>query len=276
MYILFDIGGTSMRFAVSRDGKTLGEPIIEDTPQDFEKAMEVIAGIFKRLSGEERIEGVAGGIAGVFNSDGKSLFRSPHLEGWEGRPLAAELERMTGTPVFIKNDTDMIGLGEAVIGAGKGKKIVAYITVSTGVGGTRIVDGKIDEYTYGFEPGHQIIDKEQIRPFEDIVSGSAIQEKYGKLPSTIDDPELWDREAREMAVGLWNSILHWSPEVVVLGGAMMLMTPGIDIKNIKKYLTIIAKQIKILPELPEIKLVELGHLGGLHGSLIYLKSQNKL
>ena len=109
-----------------------------------------------------------------------------------------------------------------------------------------------------------------------MVAGNAIQEKYAKLPSTSDDPELGDREAREMAVGLWNSILHWSPEVVVLGGAMMLMTPGIDIKNIKKYLVLIAKQIRILPELPEIKLVELGHLGGLHGSLIYLKSQNKL
>jgi glucokinase len=50
------------------------------------------------------------------------------------------------------------GLGEAVFGAGKGREIVVYMTISTGVGGARIVGGKIDASAMGFEPGHQIID----------------------------------------------------------------------------------------------------------------------
>ena len=58
----------------------------------------------------------------------------------------------------IANDTAVVGLGEAHRGAGIGYNIVTYITVSTGVGGTRIVDGRIDRRIYGFEPGHQTID----------------------------------------------------------------------------------------------------------------------
>lgn len=278
-YILFDIGGTTMRIASSKDGVVFSDPVIEKTPQNFNKGIAQIDEIIKKVSEGENIQAVAGGIAGVLDKNSKKLIRSPHLEDWEHKPLHDEIHHLTKAPVFIKNDTDMIGLGEAVLGAGKGYKIVGYITVSTGVGGTRIVDGKIDRYRYGFEPGHQILSlegggdlvSENMKTLEEFVSGSAMQEKYGKPPSTIDDLKLWDEKARELAVGIYNSIIHWSPDVLVLGGAMMLFKPGINIEKVKEYTAKIMDKVKIFPELPEIKLVTLGSLGGLHGSIIYLK-----
>ena len=39
---------------------------------------------------------------------------------------------------------------------GEGLEIVAYHSVSTGVGGVKIEDGEISHSSIGFEPGHQI------------------------------------------------------------------------------------------------------------------------
>jgi len=80
--------------------------------------------------------------------------------------------------VFIENDASIVGLGEAVSGAGMGEEIVVYITVSTGVGGTRIVSGEIDEHAYGFEPGHELINMQD--SLEDLVSGTAVEERLIK------------------------------------------------------------------------------------------------
>ncbi|PCI20006.1 hypothetical protein COB64_02860 [Candidatus Wolfebacteria bacterium] len=272
MYILFDIGGTTTRIASSDDGLTFNDPIIDETPQNFEEGMDLVKNIISTLTHDKKITSIAGGITGVLDKDGKKLVTSPHLSQWVGKPLHEILNKIIGAPVSIKNDTAMVGLGEAVAGGGKNHNIVVYVTVSTGIGGVRIVNGNIDISHFGFEPGHHIVDIENMKSLEDIVSGSAIQKKTGKHPGTIDDDEFWDKKAQQFAVGLHNIIVHWSPDIVVLGGALMIKKPGIDVKQVEKYLKGI---MKIFPEIPIIKEAELGHIGGIHGSLEYLKQQKK-
>ena len=43
----------------------------------------------------------------------------------------------------LENDANLAGLAETVIGAGKGKKIVEFLTISTGVGAGLCIDGQI-------------------------------------------------------------------------------------------------------------------------------------
>ena len=45
-------------------------------------------------------------------------------------------------PAFVDNDANVAGLAEALVGAGKDKSVVYYVTISTGIGGALIVDGK--------------------------------------------------------------------------------------------------------------------------------------
>jgi len=211
------------------------------------------------------------------------LFTVPNLQGWNYKPLKKELEKGTGAPLFIENDTAIVGLGEATAGAGKGCSIVVYITISTGVGGARIVDGKIDKSAFGFEIGHQIIDagggfeKESERgalgarkgymDLEKHISGKAVEKRFGKKPYEILDPEIWDEEARLLAFGLNNTIVHWSPDIVVLGGSMMKEI-GIPIERVRHHLKEI---MAIFPELPKIGKAALGDIGGLHGALVFLR-----
>jgi len=278
MYILFDIGGTKMRLAASRDAETFEDPVIVDTPQTFEEGIALFKKTALELAGGEEIKAMSGGIAGPFDKKQGALVNSPNLPDWIGKPLREELGEACGARVFIENDSAIVGLGETVAGAGRGHEVVAYLTVSTGVGGARIVGGKIDEASVGFEPGHQIIDPDKSlcpecegNDLESYISGKAIERRFGMKPYEVMDKNLWDEELPKLlAYGLNNIIVHWSPDAVVLGGSMIVGDPAISVSRTESYLR---ETLKIFPKIPAVKKAELGALGGLHGALAYLKQQ---
>ena len=268
-----------MRLAVSENGKTFDIPKIVPTPQNFEEGMEVFESLAKELAGGQKVLAAAGGIAGPFNKEKTVLLNAPHLLDWVGKPLGERLRRILDCPVYLNNDAALGGLGEAVEGAGKNEKIVAYLTFGTGVGGARIVDGKIDNNAFGFEPGHQILmmtpafvpqSGTSAGKWESYVSGSGFEKRYQKKPAEITDPKIWEEAARWLAYGLHNVIMLWSPNAVILGGPMILGRVAISLPVVVNYL----KEInKTFPEMPLVKKAELGDLVGLYGALVYLKQQ---
>jgi glucokinase len=268
MYILFDIGGTKMRVARADSIDHFNEPVILDTPKKYEEGIALLKKTILSLTKGDSIQKIVGGIAGPFSQKSGTMVSSPNLRDWANKPMKQELAHFFHTTVFMDNDAAMCGLGEAVFGAGKGFSIVAYITVSTGVGGARIVNGSIDERSIGFEPGKQIMD-EQGLILEDIISGRAVEERLGKKPQEINDPAFWNSMAKSLAFGLNNIIVDWSPDVVVLGGSMM-KTVGIPVDAVESYLK---ETLKVFPEIPQIKKSTLGDLGGLYGGLAYLKKE---
>lgn len=267
-----------MRLAVSPDGKRFDEPKIVSTPKDFDEGVSLFAKLAQELSGGSKINAVAGGIAGPLDKERTMLVNSPNISGWVKKPLRKELAKVINAPVYLENDAALVGLGEAVTGAGKGYGIVAYITVSTGVGGARIVEGNIDKNSMGFEPGHQIIDVTgSLCPscripghLEGSISGRALEERYNKKPFEITDSQIWEEEARILAHGLNNTIVHWSPDIVVLGGSMMVKEPGISIGRVRFHLKEI---LKIFPAPPRVEKAVLGDTGGLHGALALIRQK---
>lgn len=273
MFLVFDIGGTHTRIANSPDGETLSSLKTAYTPQDFEKFIEMLKQVAWELS-YQKIKGIAVGITGILDSEKTSLVKSPHLLGWVDRPLKERLEKVFNTKVYLENDTALVGLGEATLGAGKGKSIVAYITVSTGVGGVRIVDQKIDKSAHGFEVGHQIIlpdgspcDCGGKGHWETLVAGSYLERIYKQKPEDIKDEAVWNEVTKYLSIGLHNIIVSWSPDIIVLGGSV---TESISLEKVKSQ---VSELLTIFPKSPEIVLATLGDKGGLYGALEYLKSQ---
>lgn len=263
MYIVFDIGGTKMRFAIA-GGNKIGQPIVVSTPASYVDAIAEISEIISKLSLHEKIDGVVGGIAGVLSPDGKKLVVSPNLSGWVGRPIVEDISRVSGAKVIIKNDTDMVALGEALCGAGRNKRIVAYMTFSTGIGGSLVIAGELPMYNFGFEPGFQIIDSKNKRPLHSV-AGTELKQKYGLLFRDIKDPDIRKEIMRDIIAGIHNAIVFWSPDIFILGGGMIETFDLDEIKNELKTFTL------RFPELPEFKFTELGDFSGLYGSLEYAK-----
>ena len=271
-----------MRVGSSNDGQTIHEFRVIPTPQNFDEGMEKLIQLSNEVKNGFNYEKCAGGITGVLNREKNMLAKSPHLTDWVDKPIKRMLSDALQTEIFLENDSALVGLGEAVFGAGKGYRLVTYITISTGIGGVRIVDGKIDVNIYGFEPGHQIIDADgSIYPgfnpentgdskgeFESLASGFAIAKRWGKLPFDLNDEGAWEHIHWLIAQGLCNTILHWSPEIVVLGGGVS-ESGKLDLEKIKNHLRTV---LTVFPDLPVIRKAELNDLSGLYGAIAYLSS----
>ncbi len=283
MKILFDIGGSKIRISSTEDGEKFSEPIIHDTPVSVEEGAELFCETALAIADGEKIEGMWGGITGVWDKKMEGLVYSPNMSGWVDKPIRRIFEDKLSAPLVVGNDSDVVGLGEVHYGAGVGSEICSYITISTGVGGARIVDGLIDRATVGFEPGHHIINhslinkekalayKLDVTPastFEDHVSGTALNKTTGMDPRDVVDAEIWERLAFESAIGVFNSILFWSPDTVVIGGSMVVGDPAIPIDRIRHH---VEKFANFLPHIPEIKKAELGAIGGIYGALVLSK-----
>jgi predicted NBD/HSP70 family sugar kinase len=277
-YILFDIGGTKMRIARSDDLAHFDEPIKVDTPLNYREGFIALTNAIDTLSRTSGITAIAGGIRGPLNHEKTGIVSETKLIDWVGRNIVRDLHERYHVPVTLENDTAIVGLGEAVFGAGKGYDIVAYHTVSTGVGGARFVHGVLDMTSVGFEPGHQILDLDRTilghhtpPTLENLVSGTALEKRRGVKPYDIaqDDP-VWDELAGYLAHGLKNTIVYWSPDVIVLGGSMVVGDPRIFLNDIERH----TKEVlgDLMP-CPPIKDAQFRDDGGLYGAMVLLKRQ---
>lgn len=274
MYLLFDIGGTKIRLAKSLDGKSFSRPAVIPTPQNFSVGVRALAQLTRQASGGRRVGLICGGVAGRLDGSGV-LWGAPNLPGWVGRPLKHSFKRALGAPLLLENDAALAALGEAVRGAGKGFKIVAYLTFSTGVGGARVVSGRIDHNALGFAPGRQIIDLDDssgrgYNPAGDLegyTSGAALAARYGRPPEKISEPKIWQQWVWYAATGVSNTLRYWSPDAVVLGGSLITKGPRGLLTKINSQ---VAKHIN-LPRPPRLLKAALGDFGGLYGALELIK-----
>ncbi|HYE23261.1 MAG TPA: ROK family protein [Candidatus Paceibacterota bacterium] len=253
--LLFDIGGTNMRLSINEEG-VMGEVRKVPTPKSPEDAITFM----REFVGGQSIDMVSGGVAGAV--DNGAITGAPNLPGWEKSNFQSMAADAFKAPAILMNDADVEGLGEALEGAGKNHQIVAYLTVGTGAGGTLVVDGALQPSAHGLEPGKQIIDFATGRTLEDLVSGAALARETCLSPKDIPLSVYNDRTSA-LAVGIYNLVRTWSPDIVVLGGAMILKEPGFSIHRIAIELTRIADG----QSMPELVPATLGDAAGLIGAL---------
>jgi predicted NBD/HSP70 family sugar kinase len=269
MHIVVDIGGTKTRVAAAENFESFGAPLIFESSHDYRQGFANIVAAAHELAGEAKIEGMALGAPGVISKDKRRLVHVPNLPHWNGAAICPDLEKALGAPALLENDAAFVALGEAVVGAGKGAAIVAYITISTGVNGARVVDGVVDRSAQGFEMGEQILGVDLTSPtFEFIASGVMVEQRFGKPPHELGaDHPVWDELARITAIAVHNTIAYWSPDRVVIGGSMMNEI-GISIDRVRDYLSSLSRKN---PSLPEVVHGALGEVGGLWGALVALR-----
>ncbi len=279
-YILFDIGGTKTRVSRSEDLVHFEEPVKFPTPPTYREGLVALSQAIESLTRAHGITAIAGGIRGPLNFEKTGIVSETKLGDWVGRNIVHDLEDRYHVPVILENDTATVGLGEAVFGAGKDYDIVAYHTVSTGVGGARIVDQKIDRANMGFEPGHQELDldrsilgKRVPHTLENLVSGTALETRRGMKPYEIaQEDHVWDELALYLAHGLKNSIVYWSPQVIVLGGSMIVGNPRILLEDVQRHTKEVLGDLLPCPVIVDAAFKD---DGGLYGAMALLQQRMK-
>ena len=158
-----DLGGTDLRAAVvSETGVVSAFASVETDSRGGPDAVVMqIAGLLDEVRRAAGCAPVGVGVAapGPLDPEAGLVIAPPTLAGWRDVPLAALLEARLDLPVRIVNDANAAALGEWRFGAGRGTRNMVFVTVSTGIGGGVIVDGRL---LHGFrglaaEIGHMTI-----------------------------------------------------------------------------------------------------------------------
>ena len=213
--LAIDIGGSQFRTALTTvSGTTLqfapaaGRSLAPDCTKEqlFAMLEESIAesapcGSFERIG--VTIPGLADPIAGMW------VYAC--FSGIRNVPIAKILsEKYGGKPVFIENDVNACALAERQFGICKETKDFLWITVSNGIGGGLILDGKIYGGHFGNagEIGHfNVVEEGGFRCgcgnygcLEAEAAGPGIARRYAALQKK----ELPYLSAREIAERAWS------------------------------------------------------------------------
>ena len=166
--LAFDFGGTKLSAAVLPQAALVDErPSWHDlqrvfSPPEPDAAYDIqtMIGLGRELLAGARPLAVGISFGGPVDYEAGLVRLSHHVAGWENTPLAALVEAEFGMPVRVDNDANVAALGEYRFGAGKGHKDMFYITVSTGVGGGWILNGRPWRGAEGMagEIGHTVVD----------------------------------------------------------------------------------------------------------------------
>jgi len=141
--VAVDFGGTKLSAARVTAGK-IG-PVMKvqtDAGGDAAHQIEAICNLLKKLElGPEERVGVA--LTGRVSRDGVwHAVNTDTLSGVHSVPLKALLSARLGRDVKVENDATAAAVGEYLAGAGRGIASFGFITVSTGVGGGIMLDGR--------------------------------------------------------------------------------------------------------------------------------------
>lgn len=200
-----DLGGTQMRVAVMRGATLLSRVglLTGENPAPERIMPRVFAAIQEALEkANVSIADVAGiGIAAPGPLDSKTgvVFAPPNMPGWDHVPLRDIFSEQYHMPIFVENDANASGLGEYMFGAGRGCHDMVYMTISTGIGGGIISEGRIIAGASGTagELGHMTIDWHGTRCncgnigcLEYFASGTGIARKANELIHAGEGNEL--------------------------------------------------------------------------------------
>jgi glucokinase len=236
MKIGIDVGGTKcLGVAVDDSGKVVRQYRLPTPHADAlcDTLVEIVAQL-----GEFNLIGI--GVPGLISPQGV-IRASPNLVGAKELALRQMLEDRLGKKVLVENDATCAALGEWKLGAAQGATDAWVITLGTGIGGGFISGSVLQRGAHGFagEVGHMVVDPNgPLCPcgrngcWERYASGNGLSylangEKGEDVLSrakagATDALDVVDTFAKWVALGLVNLTNMTDPEVIVVGGGVIV------------------------------------------------------
>lgn len=256
--IAVDLGGTLIR--VARLDQSLNILDRREIPtyadQGSQRVIARMIDLIREMLPRNGLTGIGVSSPGPLNPVTGVIVSPPNLHGWRDVPLAQILGEAFGVPVYVGKDANVAVLAEAARGAARGYKHVVYVTLSTGIGGGVLVDGRLLLGMDGFasELGHMVIIADgRVSSIEKEAAGPALaQQARDRLtrgePSSLRDAAQGDfaridskmigmaaaqgdalaldivrRAGWIIGLGMVNILHVFNPEVVVIGGGLSNM-----------------------------------------------------
>lgn len=242
-----DVGGTSARVALLDEKfNILDKKTIETGRKDFDEVINNIAQLINEIDKDNKAKLVGFATPGPLDLEKGMILDAPNLPTWRNKPFINIIEEKTNRKAYLTNDANAAAIAQAIE---DNSETLVFITVSTGVGGGIVYEGKLLEgkKAYAGEFGLMIISDDDRKhgqlyggSLESLCSGTALakeaSKKYGEEISTKELFEKYENN-EDIAIeiiDLWvehfsraiaNIILTIEPEVFYIGGSVVLKNP---------------------------------------------------
>ena len=251
-YLAIDFGGTRSRAALfDADCRMIRRA---ETPSKVEEGQDAVLrrliALGKSLTAPgAKLAAVGVAAPGPLDMEAGLIIKAETLPGWSNVPIAAVLSQaFDHVPVYVQNDGNLGAVAEYQRGAGQGADPMIYLTLSTGIGGGAIIDGKLftGANSLAIEPGHMrlTLTDGSCRRLEELASGTALgywarrRLAATQQPSSLRGQDVIDgkavgqaalagdglalgmvRQAGEwLGLGLVNLLHLFNPAAIVIGG----------------------------------------------------------
>jgi len=270
-----DLGGTKILVAlISVEGKIIKEIECKSSKHGAEHISNTIINAINQLLenvNRGRLRGIGVASAGVIDLKRNEIVYANNLS-LENYAIGALLKGHYKLPVRVCNDANSAAIAEWIWGAGKGKRNLIYITVSTGIGAGIISDGRlitgINDSAGEF--GHMTIIhkgeqcecgnrgclekyasgtalaklanqrmKNHSSLLHDLKTGSEVTNEEIALAAEKGDPlsiSLLKEVGEYLGAGVTSLIHLFNTEAIVFGGGVMNMSDFI-LPTVKEYVT---------------------------------------
>lgn len=219
MYLAVDIGGTKTLVATFSPSGELLETSKFPTPKDYSQFISNLEEAVDKMTTKDLIAvGVA--VPGLLSREKGIVYALGNLP-WSNEPIRDDISRaLNNLPVVIENDAKLAGLSEAILLKDQYRDVL-FATVSTGIGGAFVQEGKLVRALQDMEMGKMpLMHEGKLKHWEDFAGGRGVVNHFKKRASEITDPKDWEFVATNIAYGLAAACSILQPEVIVLGGGV--------------------------------------------------------
>ncbi|MCI6751510.1 MAG: ROK family protein [Selenomonas bovis] len=280
----FDIGGSSVKYAViEKTGKILAKGK-KTTPQEKEEFFRLIENVAASYRRAYTIEGAGFSFPGAVDDVSGVIGGSSALPYIHDFPIRQELERRLSLSAALENDANCAALGESWLGVGKEHEDLVFLVIGTGIGGAVVKGKRIHhgKHLHGGEFGYMVSDASHrilsetgsTRVLAERVAdakGLSREEMDGRKAFALADAG--DADALQavsamyeaLAMAIYNLQYAIDPEIFVLGGAVS-ERPGFA-EEIGKRVDVILKDVGVARIRPIIRPAQFGNDANLLGAV---------
>ncbi len=274
VFVGLDIGGTKLMVASADGDGNILRRVRRDTSPSLEADLANLHSMIGEVAAGEQILGMGAAIGGPLDWE-QGIVSPLHQPAWRDVPLKEIMETTWDCPFQVDVDTNVAALGEYRWG-GLSPERFLYLTLSTGMGGGFLIDGRVYRGKGGVHPevAHQAIPFRCSNPaavqcecglpdcLEALVSGNGIRRIYGKSAQELD-PEEWEEVAYNLGQGLRNMATLYAPEIIRIGGGVAL---GGGEQFLDAARAVMEDHLRLVPA-PQVGLSRLGYDTALRGAL---------
>ncbi len=270
-YLVVDVGGSSLKFAVMNAKGEIIETSTSKTPKTIEAFYNDIINKFNSYS-QYDLQGLALSMPGAVDSEKGIIGGASALDYIHGPNIKQHFVDSLKVPVELENDANCAALAEVWKGAASDVDDCLFIVSGTGIGGAVVKDRHIHKgkHLHGGEFGimlaHFDFDSKEMATWSWIGSTVSVVKnvalELGVDIETLDGKEIFDhyhdhpvyekyvdRFYYVLATGIFNLQYAYDPEKIIIGGAISVREDLIDEVNQRlDYLFENIKEAKIRPQ----------------------------